>query len=114
MDNLAEDRYPEVLTDLVGKLEVLLAAEGGLNIPASRALSWKIVSLIGREWAGQQIYIGKGVVVTERDFEIYREFTGSNHTQLARKHSLTERQIYNVVNRVREWEFAKKQMGLFG
>lgn len=112
MSEFVEDRYPEILVDLAGKVDELLVAE---ELPASQArlLSWKIVALIGREWAGQQVYVGKGVVVTERDMQIYREFDGTNHDRLALKHGLTARQIYTIVARVRDGEFRARQGELF-
>lgn len=112
MSEFAEGRYPEILVDLAGKVDELLVAEGLLTDQA-KLLSWKVVALIGREWAGQQVYVGKGVVVTERDLQIYREFDGANHDRLALKYGLTARQIYTIVARVREWEFRARQGELF-
>lgn len=105
-------RTPEILTDLEAKLEELLT---GSQIPAGQAreLSRSIVRMIGTEWAGQQIYIGKGIVYEERDRDIYRSFTGANHADLARRYNLTERQIYSIIEKERTAEMERRQPRLF-
>ena len=110
---MSDDRYPEILTDLAAKAAEVLEKDGGLARGAAEALARRLVEMVGIDWAGQQVYIGKGVAVSDRDREIYRQFTGTNHTQLAVRYRMSERQIYNIVRRIREEDFNKKQMSLF-
>lgn len=81
----------------------------------ARRLAWKVAELIRRDWGGQQIYLSKGLSyeISQRDLEIYREFDGTNHYYLTQKHSLTARQVYSVIARVRESELQKRQPFLF-
>jgi len=108
-----DDRYPEILTDLADRAAELLEAEGKLTKPEAERLARKLADQVGRDWAGQQIYIGRGSVLCERDREIFRRFDGSNHHVLAREYQLTERQIYNIVSRVRREEFHRQQRPMF-
>ena len=107
------DRYPEILSDLAARAAELLQEELGLSQPEAERVSGMLADRVGQGWAGIQVYIGKGAVVTERDRQILREFNGSNHAYLARKFGMTERQIYNIIARIREEETRKHQIPLF-
>lgn len=108
-----DDRYPEILTDLADRAAELLKVEGKLSEAEALRLAKLLADQVGRDWAGQQVYIGRGSVLCERDHEIFRRFDGRNHHLLAREYQLTERQIYNIVSRVREAEFRRRQVPLF-
>lgn len=52
---------------------------------------------------GEQLYFAKGqsYSLDVRDQEIYAEFNGRNHHQLARKYGVAPRHIYRLVRRAR-------------
>lgn len=108
-----DDRYPEILADLAARVAEVLATEGQLARPEAHRLARLIADRVGRDWAGQQIYIGRGLVISERDREIVCRFTGNNHAELASRYGLTERQIYNIVARARSEACRKNQIPLF-
>lgn len=112
-DTVMDDRYPEILTDLADRAAELLEAEGKLSKAEALRLAKKLADQVGRDWAGQQVYIGRGSVTSARDREIYRRFDGNNHHILARDYQLTERQIYNIVSNVRQDEMRRRQINLF-
>lgn len=108
-----DDRYPEILTDLAAKAAEVLVHDGGLARPKAEKLARRLVEMVGMDWAGQQIYISRGVAISDRDREIHAAFDGSNHARLAMRYGLTERQIYNIIARIRRDDFNKKQLSLF-
>ncbi len=111
MDSLTEKKYPEVVADLATKFTEMFDQRG---IDDAKTLGWDAAILVNTELAGQQTYFPRRHLVSQRDRKIYQEFTGENHAILAKKHNMTERQIYNIIARIRQEEFEKNQMGLFG
>ena len=110
---MTDSRYPEILADLAAWVEAVLVEEAGFEKAAAGRLARKVADRVGHDWAGQQIYIGRGAVVTERDRQIYRRFDGGNHDELARQFGLTVRQVYNILSKIRTENFEKQQMKLF-
>lgn len=110
MDN--NNRYPEILSDLAARAEEVLA-DAGLNRADAERLGRSIADRVGRDWVGQQVYFCKGMTLVERDREIYEQFDGTNYGRLAVRHNLTERQIYNIIARVRAEHVRKNQIPLF-
>ncbi|MBE8614120.1 DNA-binding protein, partial [Morganella morganii] len=51
--------------------------------------------------------------VSQRDREIFNEFDGRNHHELARKFGVSLQWIYSVVKRVRKEELDRMQGKLF-
>ncbi|MEW6670209.1 MAG: Mor transcription activator family protein [Thermodesulfobacteriota bacterium] len=113
VNNRMDDRYPEILTDLADRAAELLEQEARLPRKEAERIAKKLADRIGHDWAGSQPYVGRGAVIIERDREIYRRFDGNNHRILALEHNLTERQIYNIVSRVRQEEYSRRQIKLF-
>ncbi|WP_330166238.1 Mor transcription activator family protein, partial [Escherichia coli] len=64
---------------------------------------------------GQNVYFPMGMVwkVSQRDREIFREFNGRNHHELARKFGVSLQWVYSVVKRVRKEEISRLQGQLF-
>jgi len=115
MEEHAEKRGVQIFADIARLItESLLAA--GLAAEKARQLGLQAADHVRKNFGGEQVYVPKGLalVVSERDREIWRKFNGGNQHQLAKEYHLTERQIYNIVARVREEEFRRRQMGLFG
>jgi Mor family transcriptional regulator len=67
--------------------------------------------LIRAELGGRQFYLSKGIryKVSQRDAEILAQFTGHNHAELARRHGVTERYVYDIVARRRHEQFMRRQ-----
>ena len=66
---------------------------------------------IAASWGGQLIYIPKDfqAKLSDRDNQIYAEFNGKNHSELATKYNLTIARIYEIIKSVRK----NKQPDLF-
>lgn len=76
----------------------------------------EIVHDICVEYGGTEMYIPRDMEweLSRRDLEIWEAFTGSNHTELARRFGLCERQISDIVRHVRRVEAGKRQSQLPG
>ncbi|EBT6969480.1 DNA-binding protein [Salmonella enterica subsp. enterica serovar Poona] len=66
-------------------------------------------------WGGQNVYFPMGMVwkVSQRDREIFHEFDGRNHHELARKFGVSLQWVYSVVKRIRKEELDRMQGKLF-
>ena len=69
-----------------------------------------------QQMGGQNIYLSKGVVmhVTARDRQMFAEFSGNNHFQLARKYGLTVQRVRQVFNALQRKRFERLQGNLPG
>ncbi|EAT15353.1 hypothetical protein HTZ97_09345 [Desulfuromonas acetoxidans] len=76
----------------------------GIKSKEAREAALKAVEVVRQDNGGTEVYIPKGMALTlsQRDWELWNEFDGSNHSFLARKYKLTIRQIYRIVERCRE------------
>lgn len=104
------DHYPEVLADLARILHARLTP----HLPAALAedVALEAVEDIRAKFGGGLIYFPKGEAFerARRDAAIWREFTGRNHVELARRYHLGVSHIYEIVARERE----RRQSRLFG
>ena len=71
--------------------------------------------IIAKHWGGQSLYIVKVdcFLADDRDIQIYSEFNGHNHAELAQKYDLSTIYIYRIVKRMGDLEKARKQPDLF-
>ena len=78
-------------------------------------ISNELMYQISQDWGGHSIYIIKDDTfhAEERDIQIYKEFNGYNHSELAKKYKLTEVYIYRIVKRMAEQERNRMQPSLF-
>jgi Mor family transcriptional regulator len=106
--------YPELLTDLADKLTEALVARGIERVKA-KEISREAAEFVRAEWGGLLVYVPKGTLFAlgQRDIEIWREFNGHNHAELARKHDVTLQRIYQIVAAMREQEVRRRQGKLF-
>lgn len=111
---MTDSRIPELVADLEAQAAAFLAAE---QIPSHTAqlVSRKLSRHLCSNWGGQLIYFPKnqGGELDERDKQIYAEFNGRNHHELAKKYNLTEQRIYKIVKLAKQQFLAQSQLGLF-
>lgn len=89
----------ELLQDLAAKLE--RTAQEQLGVPAEKArlFATEAVGLIADDWGGQLIYVPMNAVGrrTQRNLNIWKEFRGDNHAELATRHGLCIQRIYEII-----------------
>lgn len=93
--------YPEILADLATLFYTRLAEQ---RVPEAEALARALAEDMRLKWGGGLIYIPKGDrhLRDRRDADIWRQFNGRNHAELARRHGLGIAAIYNILDRERE------------
>lgn len=93
---------PEFLADLF-QYASDVSRQIGLNDDDADRLADRLVDRVADEWGGLPIYIGKGTYMklSRRDLDIYREFNGHNHQELAHKYGITKVRVYAIIRRVK-------------
>lgn len=86
-----------------------------LSRSESRSLGYAHWPELAAHWGGQNIYFPMGLSykLSQRDRQIYDDFTGANHSELARKYGVSLQWIYKIVKTVRQEEMARRQGALF-
>lgn len=109
------DKYPELYRDLIEKAAPELVGQLGLTQEQARRAAFLFAEVVRRDWSGSNLYLAKGLSydISQRDRQIYAEFDGRNHDMLARKHKLTTRRLYQIIDAVGREEFEKQQGKLF-
>ncbi len=106
-------RAPEFLADLLAHTKQTLMNHGFSEEQAD--LIAREISIVMRHtWGGQQIYFPHWLreSLSERDRQIYDEFTGGNHSELASKYHVSVQWVYKIVKSVQAEEVARRQITL--
>lgn len=92
--------------------EQLLAV--GLDSEQTEEVSRLIAQKMCDEWGGQIIYFPKykRAGLSDRDLQIWKDFNGHNHRELARKYKMALQNIYRILDFVQRAETAKRQGAL--
>ncbi|MBE4040025.1 Mor transcription activator family protein [Vibrio parahaemolyticus] len=103
--------WPAMLLELHGVVANELK-QAGIETPD---LPLKVVMSIGEYMGGMQVYLPRGDKLKQqiRDMEIFNEFNGRNVPQLAKRHHLTSKTIYEIIARMRQVETQRRQFSLF-
>ncbi|WP_428243000.1 Mor transcription activator family protein [Gynuella sp.] len=94
---------PEMLYNLFDAA-TRAAQQAGLNDEQADQLAIQIIDELEEHWAGLQLYFAKGtrMRLRQRDLDIYREFSGHNHAELAAKYKVSIVWVYAIVKRVKD------------
>lgn len=106
--------YPEVL-EHVGQIVYRELCERGLHPRIAADMALLVADSICTEFGGTQPYIPRALSyrLSHRDAEIFQEFRGDNYPQLARRYSLSEQQVRNIVRRGIELQRQRHEPELF-
>ena len=109
-------RELELLEELAKHTSRLLQEILGVESEASKHVGQEVANYMATTWGGQSVYIPKGVSISisKRHLEIYAEFNGHNHAELAQKYAFSMPWIYRIVQLMRAEELARRQGRLFG
>ena len=94
------ERYAELLDDVAAKVASM--ARCGLpsvEEEAARAFGRRVADMLAEDWGGSSVYIPKNLAsrFRKRAARLYREFTGHNVEELARKYGLTQQRVYAII-----------------
>lgn len=106
---------PELLVDMAQHVTVCLVELLGVPTEKAEQVAHEIANRMASHWGGQNIYFPMGLSykLSQRDQQIYDEFNGDNHSDLARKYGVSLQWIYKIIKTVRQEEINSRQGGLF-
>ena len=106
---------PELLIDLTQHIAHALGELIALDSEQAEHGAKEVADRMAAHWGGQNIYFPMGLSykLSQRDRQIYDDFTGANHSELARKYGVSLQWIYKIVKTVRQEEMARRQGALF-
>ncbi|TNH04489.1 transcriptional regulator [Testudinibacter sp. TR-2022] len=106
---------PDFLLDLARYTESAVKQVLDTNDNTAQQVGQLVAMAISKDWRGQSIYIPRGVslLAYQRDLQIWREFNGFNHAQLAKKFNVSTQWVYRIINRMQKAEIKKIQIDLF-
>lgn len=107
---------PELLVELAQHTACTIKEVVEIDTAVADQIGEAVANRMMQIWGGQNVYFPMGMAwkVNQRDLEIFREFNGRNHHELARKFGVSLQWIYSVVKRVRKEELGRVQGKLFG
>lgn len=93
----------ELLTDLEGVVSRELV-EHDVDPDLAEHIGCAIADRIADHWGGQILCIPMNYAykLAKLDLQIYSDFTGNNHANLAKKYKRSVRTIYKVISRARK------------
>jgi len=111
---MSDNHYPEILQDLRDQLVTSLT-EQGIDAQVAYQCAYQTTEQIRKDWGGLSIYICKGqdFELSQRDLNIWSEFTGHNHQALCRKYDITLQWLYKIIKAQRKKAQQDSQRDLF-
>ncbi len=110
-----KSKGPELLLDLAQHTAAALAELLQIDQELAEHAGKEIANRMAAHWGGQNIYFPMGLTykLSQRDQQIFDDFNGQNHSDLARKYGVSLQWIYKIVKAVRQEELARRQGALF-
>jgi Mor family transcriptional regulator len=110
-----KSKGPELLVDLADQIAVALKETLRLTGEQALQIGREIAERMAGHWGGQNVYFPMGLSykLSQRDRQIFDEFNGTNHSDLARKYVVSLQWIYKIVKAVRQEEMARRQGDMF-
>lgn len=104
----------ELLSDLAAHVAQVLL-DHGIDESLADQAGTAAADHIADHWGGQLVNIPKDYRyrIAERDLQIWDEFRGNNHSELARRYGMTLRGVYKLISRVKSRARDARQDQLF-
>ena len=93
----------------------MLTEIAGQDAEKADQIGQEIAQRMAVHWGGQHIYFPMGLSfkLSQRYRQIYSEFNGTNHSDLARKFRMSLPWIYKIVKAGRQEEITRRQGDMF-
>lgn len=106
---------PELLVDLTEHVAASLVELVSMEDEAAKHVAREVTDRMAAHWGGQNVYFPMGLAgrLSRRDREIFEAFNGTNHSDLARRYSVSLQWIYKIVKAVKKDEIARRQADMF-
>ena len=110
-----KSKGPELLSDLATHAAETMVELLEIDPELAQQAGMELANRMTVVWGGQNIYfpMGMSYKLSQRDRQIFEDFTGANHSDLARKYGVSLQWIYKVVKTVRQEEIARRQGDMF-
>ena len=112
-----DESYPEVLADIARTVHEQLMEHPKLRLahPLAAEVAMTVAETVRKNIGGVATYIPRGMSydLSKRDREIWADFKGDNHAELARKYDLTEMRIRQIVAHAAKVDRRARQDVLF-
>jgi Mor family transcriptional regulator len=108
-------RGTDLLSEAVDPIARALQESLGVSAELAEAASVEVTMLFAHLWGGQVVYIPKGVSIQASKLhqQIFDDWSGRNHHEVATKHGVSVQYVYRVVKRMRALIIARDQHDLF-
>lgn len=95
--------YPEILTELALLFYQRLLLLGVQPETRAADLAYALVEEVRGAWGCRSVYVPRGAACfrLQLDAVLWREFTGRNQAELARRHGVSRGRVYDGLNRER-------------
>jgi Mor family transcriptional regulator len=109
------EKATPLLVEIADHAAAVLKEDFGMETERADHAGYLIMRRIAEAVGGAGVYIPTidSIERHERDEAIWREFTGHNHLELARKYGITTIHIYRLIKRLREEDRRARQSSLF-
>lgn len=109
------ENAPELLNHIYTKIVLLGKSEASLDDNNAKRLAVSISKAIIEDFGGEVVYIPKGILLplSGRDWEIYNNFNGNNHRELAHEYKVSVAWVYQIIKKVHKMEINKRQLDMF-
>lgn len=106
---------PELIKDLACTVALLAVKHYDFTPDAANKLGIDAALAFAEQAGGTQVYIPitLSVKITTRDMQMYEDFNGSNHMQLAKEYGCSTAWVYNVIKKIGKQMKDKNQPKLF-
>lgn len=112
-----DDSYPEVLADIARTVHQRLMAHPRLKLahPIAAEVAMDVAEHVRKNIGGVATYIPRGMSyeLTQRDRQMWADFKGDNHSELARKYDMTEMRVRQIIGLAMKADKAARQQALF-
>lgn len=110
------DRVHEFTATLLDSLVRQMILIGGLPRSTAEKVGEVVVDYVLDEFGGENIYVPRNIsgIVRRRNRQIYEEWSGNNHDELAKKYNITRQRVYAIIKEERQRIYAEKQIDMFG
>lgn len=112
---MSTNKGPELLVDLAHHISSAIKEFFPDGTDQAEDIGKTVADRMAFNWGGQLIYvpIGMTFLLSQRNCQIYAEFNGTNHDELAAKYDVAVQTIYKIVKAMHANEVARRQRDLF-
>lgn len=105
----------DLLNDLAEQVSAAVRESFDVSDEAANALGTDVAMRMVEQWGGQQLYMPKGIRIEASRLhqQIYEDWKGRNHRELARKYGISLQFVYRVIKVMRKADLNRRQGDMF-